>query len=233
MKTKPILRCVAVITLAFVALGTVFAGVSYGHVGITDATTDPNGVTTIEFSFDHGCGFSPTVRIEVKLPPEAVVVGTRVPAEWSVVETRDTFVAEGPQIPPTETVGFAVSLTNHDTSIDHLMPTIQICEAGTLAWIEPERSSNYPAPFLTATTEPVGGTTTTEPPSGEAPSEGEEELQESVQPEIPEQTPNERALPVWIAVGMVTMFAVSVVAGILWNRQHNEKTDRRKDNKRG
>ena len=126
--------------------------VAGAHVGITSAATAPDGATTIDFGFDHGCGSSATGAIEMQLPAGATLVSANLIEGWSLTGTGPVVRIEGTPVPDGVPGGFALVVTGHDTSVDHLVPTVQFCEQGEQAWIDPDQSSPNAAPLLTATT---------------------------------------------------------------------------------
>jgi len=156
-------RGIAALVVAAMAL-IMAAGPASAHVGIASASTT-DAVTTINFAFDHGCGSSPTVALEMQLPEAAQVVSTELMAGWvfdgtsgdGASNSRQVARISGPAIPDGQLATFAIVARGYDTSVDHLVPTVQVCEQGQEAWIDPDQASAQAAPLLTATT--------TEPPA--------------------------------------------------------------------
>ena len=140
------------------------------HVGISDATASGDA-TVVTFAFDHGCDGSATVGMDVQLPPGAVLSAASLPDGWSLAGsdtsaagTSGTVVSvTGTPIPDGTAGGFAFTLAGYDTAIDHLMPVLQKCEQGELAWVDENSSAAYPAPLLvaTSTTPTTAGVTAT------------------------------------------------------------------------
>jgi uncharacterized protein YcnI len=139
---------IAVVATVWVGL-TATAG---AHVGITSATTSPDGATTIDFGFDHGCGSSATIALEMQLPAGATLVSANLIEGWSLTGSGPVVRAEGTPVPDGVPGGFALVVTGYDTSVDHIVPTVQLCEQGEQAWIDPDQASPNAAPLLTATT---------------------------------------------------------------------------------
>jgi uncharacterized protein YcnI len=161
--TGRVSRGFATLVVAAVALIMVAAPAS-AHVGIASASTT-DAVTTINFSFDHGCGSSPTVALEMQLPEGAQVVSTELMEGWvfdgtsgdGASTSQQVARISGPAIPDGQLATFSIVARGYDTSVDHLVPTVQVCEQGQEAWIDPDQASAQAAPLLTATT--------TEPPA--------------------------------------------------------------------
>lgn len=158
---------IAALVLATVAL-LLGAAPASAHVGIASASTT-DAVTTINFSFDHGCGSSPTIALEMQLPAAAEVVSTELMSGWvfdgttgdGASTSQQVARISGPPIPDGQFATFTVVARGYDTSVDHLVPTVQLCEQGEEAWIDPDQASPQSAPFLAATT--------AEPPAPPAP----------------------------------------------------------------
>ena len=161
------LRALAAAGLAAIAL-VVLSTPASAHVGIASASTT-DAVTTINFSFDHGCGSSPTIALEMQLPAAAEVVSTELMSGWvfdgttgdGASTSQQVARISGPPIPDGQFASFTVVARGYDTSVDHLVPTVQLCEQGEEAWIDPDQASPQSAPFLAATT--------AEPPAPPAP----------------------------------------------------------------
>jgi len=169
----------AATTLGIAALGVAMTlaaltGTAAAHVGISSASTT-DGVTTINFAFDHGCGTSPTIAVEMLLPPAATVVATDLMDGWvfdgtsgdGAGNSAQTARISGPAIADGQLATFTLVTRGHDTSVDHLVPAIQLCEQGEEAWIDPDQASPQAAPLLTATTDepPMPTAATTDDPA--------------------------------------------------------------------
>lgn len=163
--TRPIVTTVAALS---VALGLALAPmpVASAHVGIMSATTT-GADTEVSFRFDHGCDGSPTTAMDIQLPADATTVASELPTGWTLTGGDGTATLSGPPIPDDGDITFTLTVTGHDTSVQHLVPVLQQCPDGELAWIDTDGASAYPAPVLTATTsEPAP--TTTEPVAPDA-----------------------------------------------------------------
>src|SRR3954465_6324331 len=78
--TRPILR----VTAALGAAAAVFALATpaWAHVD-AEGETATSGITTVTFSFEHGCAESPTTSLKVKLPDGTTDVAADNPAGWT------------------------------------------------------------------------------------------------------------------------------------------------------
>lgn len=156
--TRPIVATVAALA---VALGLALAPmpVAGAHVGIMSATTT-GADTEVRFRFDHGCDGSPTTAMDIQLPTGATTVDSDLPTGWTLTGGDGTATLSGPPIPDDGDITFMLTITGHDTSVQHLVPVLQQCPDGELAWIDADGASAYPAPVLTATTSEPAPTTT-------------------------------------------------------------------------
>jgi len=156
--TRPTVATVAALA---VALGLALAPmtVAGAHVGIMSATTT-GADTEVRFRFDHGCDGSPTTAMDIQLPTGATTVASELPTGWALTGGDGTARLSGPPIPDDGDITFTLTITGHDTSVQHLVPVLQQCPDGELAWIDADGASAYPAPVLTATTSEPAPTTT-------------------------------------------------------------------------
>lgn len=172
------LRALAAGGLATIAV-LVLSTPASAHVGIASASTT-DAVTTINFAFDHGCGSSPTVALEIQLPAAAQVVSTELMAGWvfdgttgdGASTSQQVARISGPAIPDGQFATFTVVARGYDTSVDHLVPTVQLCEQGQEAWIDPDQASPQSAPFLASTTAEPPAPPAPEPAADSAPVTG-------------------------------------------------------------
>jgi uncharacterized protein YcnI len=227
-------RGVAAVLVAAVALILVAAPAN-AHVGIASASTT-DAVTTINFSFDHGCGSSPTIALEMQLPTAAQVVSTELMEGWvfdgttgdGASTSQQVARISGPPIPDGQFASFTVVARGYDTSVDHLVPTVQLCEQGQEAWIDPDQASPQSAPFLAATTaEPPADlndettTTSTVAPgagSGTADPQAPAEVTSTADPEADNAalaTDEADATSSTLGIIIAAAIAVAVVAGIV------------------
>lgn len=172
------LRALAAAGLAAIAV-LVLSTPASAHVGIASASTT-DAVTTINFAFDHGCGSSPTIALEMQLPAAAQVVSTELMAGWvfdgttgdGASTSQQVARISGPAIPDGQLATFSVVARGYDSSVDHLVPTVQVCEQGQGAWIDPDQASAQAAPLLAATTAEPPAPSDPEPAADAAPVTG-------------------------------------------------------------
>ncbi len=213
-------RTVAVAGIAAVVLvGT--AGVASARVGISDATVN-DASTVATFTFDGGCNGSATVGMSVQLPPKASLTAASLPDGWELQGTDTSAAATsgaevslaGTPIPDGTTGGFALTLAGYDTAIDHLVPVLQRCEQGEVAWVDEDSSAAYPAPLLAATS----STATTAASSGE---DGQPTTTASVAVTTDFVAESSDSGFTWVTVitGFIVGAAAAAIAGVIVRRR--------------
>ena len=149
MRSTTYLRRGAFAAALSLGLVAAVAAPAFAHVGAEGSTKD--GVTTIEFSFKHGCGESPTTGLRIQLPPGTTAVKAEDPAGWTskVTDTELTWTG-GPAVNGTRTAFEAsMKLTGADGDTV-FFPTIQSCTEGTEDWIDkdPDPEGEHAAPRI-------------------------------------------------------------------------------------
>lgn len=171
-------------TLVAVVLAVLlgWAGTAAAHVESTPAgaegATDDAGITTIVFSFDHGCDGSPTTALRVQLGEQVTEPVPVDPAGWTssigpAGTSGQVLEWSGGSVPDGEAGRFELRARVVGTEGDVVyFPTVQQCAEGEHAWIEvPERGADEPenpAPSITLsrTVEAEGGPVGTTPGTG-------------------------------------------------------------------
>jgi uncharacterized protein YcnI len=130
-----------------------------------EGETAASGLTTVTFSFEHGCGESPTTSLKVELPADTSDVTPQDPDGWTSAVTAGTLTWSGGSIPATSPGTFVVDMRIVGTAGDTVfLPTIQGCAEGENAWIErtddPEADDAAPRITLTETVAPVSSADT-------------------------------------------------------------------------
>jgi uncharacterized protein YcnI len=120
---------------------------------------------TITISFTHGKDGTATTGLEVKLPDGGAVVTVPDVAGWtSEVDETEGVVTWSGRSPDGVTTRLPLEVRLPATVGVVLFPTVQITEAGELAWIaeeEGEGEDANPAPRLTLVADPDAAATTT------------------------------------------------------------------------
>jgi uncharacterized protein YcnI len=140
------------------------------HVEPQSSEAPAGARTTFGFLVEHGCGESPTVQVSIQLPDGSFDAVAVAPAGWTgTVEPSSPPVATFTGGPLAADVAetFSVELvTPNRPGETVLFPTVQTCEAGEVAWIDPAEESEEPAPRIVLTENaspilPTGASTST------------------------------------------------------------------------
>lgn len=152
-----------------VACGLLLPTPAAAHVE-PEVTTVPAGSTAeVQFTVEHGCDGSPTVKLEFQVPDGITDAQPIEEAGWtgSVVDGVVTYT--GGSLPDDQQADFGIRFTVPGTVGDTIrFPMIQTCEEGQLDWIQDGEDAERPAPAVevgepdpNATTVPVPAETTT------------------------------------------------------------------------
>jgi uncharacterized protein YcnI len=155
------------LVLALAAAGSLAAP---SHVEPQSSEAQAGARTTFSFVVEHGCDGSPTVGVAIQIPEGAFDVVPVAPEGWTgAVEaaTQPVVRFTGGPLPDDVEQAFGFELvTPNRPGETILFPTVQTCEAGEIAWIDPADESEEPAPrvLLTPNDQPILPTTTTSAP---------------------------------------------------------------------
>jgi hypothetical protein len=103
----------------------------------------------VDFTVQHGCEESPTVKLEFQIPDELDDVVPVDKAGWTSSTAADVVTFEGGPLPPDQEEDFSVSFTVPETQGVRLtFPFIQTCEEGSIDWIQTTLDADRPAPVV-------------------------------------------------------------------------------------
>lgn len=142
----------ALITAAVVLLLT--GAPAAAHVLLAQAQPNGDGSTTLTFTFDHGCGDSPTTELIVSLPAGATTpTRTEQPTGWKATAETGRITWTGPGLKPGAEAAFSLVTRLTGTIGQPLrFPTVQRCaNAQAYEWTDPQPGDEHPAPSLIAT----------------------------------------------------------------------------------
>ncbi|MGH9084337.1 MAG: DUF1775 domain-containing protein [Acidimicrobiales bacterium] len=161
--------------LAFAACLLVLgAGAALAHVDLEPGEAVAGSTTTLTFSFHHGKDGSATTGLEVLLPAGSVAVEAPPVPGWTaeVDAEAGTVTWSGGRVPDGTEAAFPLVVQLPPEPGVALFKTIQLTEAGELAWIQEEEGEvegSYPAPRLTLVPDPNPTTTASSTTSTSAP----------------------------------------------------------------
>lgn len=131
-----------------------------------EATQDA-GISTITFSFNHGCDGLDTTGIDMQLPPGATEIAPQSPTGWTAQVNADVLSWTGGSIPDGEAASFVASMRIPGEAGETVyLPTLQKCDEGENAWIDRSDGEDvaYPSPRIVLA-ETVAAPSTTPAPS--------------------------------------------------------------------
>lgn len=140
--------CLATLVLCLLSTGSAVA-----HVLLDSAQPNGDGSVTLTFSFDHGCGTSPTNRLSVTMPEGSAVVSAETPEGWNATIDGQTVTWSGAGIPVEDQAEFAMTARlAGDVGAPLLFPAEQECESGDgYSWTDEKDADPEPAPRLVVT----------------------------------------------------------------------------------
>lgn len=212
-------RLLAVIALALVSLLT-WAPSAWAHVELDPGEAVAGSTQTLTFRFHHGKDGTATTGLVVQLPDGATLV--EVPAVEGFVSNVDdderTVTWSGGSVPDGTEAELPIVVELPRTPGVVLFPTIQVTEAGELAWIEQaesEAEDASPAPRLTLVADPNASTSTTSSTSHTT----ESDLPGTTLEAQERDDGNTSAAPWIIGSGLAAAAAIAVGGTILKRRQ--------------
>lgn len=163
----------ALASAAVLALGV--AAPAHAHVEPTSTEVPAGSMATVDFSVQHGCDGSPTIKVEFQVPEEITDAAAVDKDGWTGSQDGRVVTYEGGPLASDVEDTFAVTFTAPSTvGAELAFPFVQTCEEGSIDWIQLEEEAERPAPIVvigeadpnapqpTATTAPEGSTETTE-----------------------------------------------------------------------
>ncbi|MDQ7905212.1 DUF1775 domain-containing protein [Phytohabitans sp. ZYX-F-186] len=149
-RTGRVIAAITATTAALLLTGSPAAA----HVLLAKAQPNGDGSTTLTFTFDHGCGDSPTTELIVSLPAGATPpTRTEQPTGWNATITPSRVTWTGPGLNAGAEAAFSLVTRLTGTIGQPLrFPTVQRCPNGqAYEWTDPQPGDEHPAPSLIAT----------------------------------------------------------------------------------
>lgn len=173
--SKSILRS-AVVVAGVCALSLGGALAASAHVSVSPNTTAAGSYALLTFGVPHGCAGSSTTKVAIKIPEQITAVTPTVNPNWDVQKVmvplnpavtdrhgnqitervdQVVYTAKTP-LPDGYRDALVLSLQVPDAVGQTLsFPTVQTCEVGETAWIEPtvegQAEPDHPAPAFVVT----------------------------------------------------------------------------------
>ncbi len=242
--SKSLLRSAARAAVVAAGVGALTLGgalAANAHVSVIPDTTAAGSYALLTFGVPHGCDGSSTTKVAIKIPEQVNAVTPTVNPNWDVQKVmvplnpavtdshgnqitervdQVVYTAKTP-LPDGYRDAFVLSLKVPDVAGQTLsFPTIQTCEVGETAWIEPtvegQDEPDHPAPAFEVTAAAAGGdddhaasATTAAAAATAAPTSGAEVATASSDSTTASSTPG------WVAVaGLVAGVLGLIVGGV-------------------
>lgn len=183
--SKSLLRAGARAAVVVAGVGALTLGgalAASAHVSVIANTTAAGSYALLTFGVPHGCDGSSTTKVAIKIPEEINAVTPTVNPNWEVEKVmvplnpaitdshgnqitervdQVVYTAKTP-LPDGYRDAFVLSLKVPDVAGETLsFPTIQTCEVGETAWIEPtvegQDEPDHPAPEFDVTAAAAAG----------------------------------------------------------------------------
>lgn len=155
------------------AAGLVLAwsSVTGAHINPEPGSVVAGSQVTVGFGVEHGCGESPTTKVEISLPAGiSGATGVAKPG-WTIDNGAKVVTFAGGELDAKTPETFELRFTAPSAAGDVYFPIVQTCTQGELAWItiakEGDPEPDYPAPLLEVTAGP-GAPTSVAVPDGSA-----------------------------------------------------------------
>jgi uncharacterized protein YcnI len=177
--SKSVLRAGARAVVVAAGIGALTLGgalAASAHVSVIPNTTAAGSYALLTFGVPHGCDGSSTTKVAIKIPEQITAVTPTVNPNWDVQKVmvplspavtdshgnqvtervdQVVYTAKAP-LPDGYRDAFVLSLKVPDVAGETLsFPTIQTCEVGETAWIEPtvegQDEPDHPAPAFEVT----------------------------------------------------------------------------------
>lgn len=156
------------------ASALLLAAPAAAHVEPEVSVVPAGSVADVQFTVEHGCEGSPTVKLEFQVPASVTDAQPIDKEGWTGAVVDGVITYTGGSLPDDEESDFGIRFTVPASVGDTLrFPMIQTCEEGQLDWIQEGEDAERPAPAVeigepdptattvAPTTAPAGASTTT------------------------------------------------------------------------
>jgi len=124
--------------VAVVACVVALGGSAVAHVTLEPPVVPAGSTQSIDFTVDHGCAGSPTVRLQVYLPGGVSWPRPAPVQGWVTAVDGSTVTWSGGRLPDQTSFTVRVDMTLPDTPRQTILfPLIQTCEQGVVSWTTP------------------------------------------------------------------------------------------------
>jgi uncharacterized protein YcnI len=137
----------ALASATVLALGV--AAPSHAHVEPTATEVPAGSMATVDFTVQHGCDGSPTIKVEFQVPEEITDAAAVDKDGWTGSQDGRVVTYEGGPLASDVEDTFAVTFTAPSTvGAELAFPFVQTCEEGSIDWIQLDEEAERPAPIV-------------------------------------------------------------------------------------
>ena len=138
---------VVVGALAMMTVGVLTVSTAQAHIDPKPATVAAGAKTEVSFSVGHGCGASPTTKLQIKVPAGVTVSSPRGPASMVASVNGGVVTFDGVAAGKNRKVFLTLQFPKTPGLLS--FPVVQTCKTGKESWIEIPNAAN-PKPKLPA-----------------------------------------------------------------------------------
>jgi periplasmic copper chaperone A len=133
--------------LVLLSAGVLTVGTAQAHIEPKPATVAAGVKIEVSFTVGHGCGSSPTTKLQIKVPAGVTVSGPRGPASMVASVSGGVVTFDGVAAGKNRKVFLTVQFPKTPGLLS--FPVVQTCKTGKESWIEIPNAAN-PKPKLPA-----------------------------------------------------------------------------------
>jgi periplasmic copper chaperone A len=133
--------------LAVMSAGILTMGAAQAHIDPKPATVAAGAKTEVSFSVGHGCGASPTTKLQIKVPAGVTVSSPRGPSSMVASVSGGVVTFDGVAAGKNRKVFLTLQFPKTPGLLS--FPVVQTCKTGKESWIEIPNAAN-PKPKLPA-----------------------------------------------------------------------------------
>src|SRR3954447_18162753 len=104
-------RALATATAATAALLVATAGIAAAHIDPDFSQVPAGEKATVTFTVEHGCGESPTTKLEIKVPASVTDAAAVTKADWTSATSGDVVTITGGPLDAHTEDTFAIAFT--------------------------------------------------------------------------------------------------------------------------
>jgi periplasmic copper chaperone A len=145
------LKRTLLLSLGLVSLGAFTAVGAQAHIEPKPALVKAGAKVVVSFTVEHGCGTSPTTKLQIRIPSGVKVANPTGPKSMVTSISGDVVTFEGAAPGKNRKVFLTVEFPKSPGVV--VFPIVQTCKVGKESWIQVPNAAdpkpNFPAPQIT------------------------------------------------------------------------------------